>query len=574
MFMRISNRFQGSAPVLNFVSTLALSLLLLNTPTSVLAGAGHDHGSGAFQSGSESSGEVKVDEQTAKRLGIKVESVKRQRLDVGIKTTGKIETLPSQKAQVTTPIPGSKVAELLVEPGARVRKGQPVAVLTSPDFVNLRVESQEKLAQGQADLQQALADLKLAQQNYNRYQNIAKAEIAQAQSQVAFAQEKYNKDKSLAVNGALPRRTALESQTQLAQAKAELAKANRRGNVIEAENQVQRAQAAVKVAKEQINLSNTTYQTRLAQLGAIANKKGLITVTAPISGQVADRQVSIGQSFEEAGSQLMTIVNDREVFATASIYEKDLGKVQIGQPVNVKVSSVPNQIFRGRIKRIGSVVEGETQIVPVQAEINNANGQLKPGMFAELEVVTDKTNAAVLAIPTSAMVDANGKKLIYIKNGNAFQSVEPEFGQTSGNLIEVTSGLFEGDAVVTQRATQLYAQSLRGGSTKEDDHSEDEGSQLQETNTNNFPLPLWLMATLGGTIVAGGAFAAGTMSGRRSQNHMVAAYAGGLGNEYVTSTELEEDIQHQNFDDIENNHREPTTQIGQLESTSKNNSES
>jgi cobalt-zinc-cadmium efflux system membrane fusion protein len=566
MFMRIFSRFQASTPVVNFVSTLALSLIMINTPTSVLAGAGHDHGSGAFQGGSESSGEVEVDEQTAKRLGIKVESVKRQRLDIGIKTTGKIETLPSQKVEVTTPISGAKVAELLVEPGARVTKGQSVAVLTSPDFVNLRVESQEKLAQGQADLQQALADLKLAQKNYNRYQNIAQAEIAQAQSQVAFAQEKYSKDQSLAINGALPRRTALESQTQLAQAKAELVKANRRGDVIEAENQVQRAQAAVKVAKERINLSNTTYQTRLAQLGAIANNKGLVTVTAPINGQVTDRQVTIGQSFQDAGSKLMTIANDSEVFATANIYEKDLDKVKIGQPVNVKVASVPAQIFTGRIKRIGSVVEGETQVIPVQAEINNANGQLKPGMFAELEVITDKTSTSVLAIPSSAVVDANGKKIIYVKNGNAFQSVEPEFGQTSGNLIEVTSGLFEGDAVVTQRATQLYAQSLRGGSNKEDEHSEDEGSQLQETNTNDFPLPLWLMATLGGTVVAGGAFAVGIWSGRRSQNHMVAAYAGGLGNESITSPELEEEIK--------NNHHEPITQIGQLESTSKNHSDS
>lgn len=572
--MRISNCFQDSVPALNFVSTALLSLLLINAPTSVFAGAGHDHGGSAFQGGGEPSGQVEVDEQTAQRLGIKVESVKRQRLDVGINATGEIETLPSQKVLITTPIPGAKVVELLAEPGTRVTTGEPVAVLTSPDLVNLRVESQEKLAQAQADLQQALADLKLALQNYNRYQNIAKAEIAQAQSQVAFAQEKYSKDQSLADSGALPRRTALESQTQLVQAEAELARANRQGDVIEAENQIQRAQAAVKVAKERISLSNSTYQTRLAQLGAIANKKGLITVTAPISGQVADRQVTIGQSFEDSGSKLMTIVNDREVFATASIYEKDLGKVKIGQSVKVKVASVPNQIFTGRIKRIGSVVEGETQVVPVQAEINNANGQLKPGMFAELEVVTDKTPVAVLAIPTSAVVDANGKKIIYVKNGNAFQSVEPEFGQTSGNLIEVKGGLFEGDAVVTQRATQLYAQSLRGNGANEDDHSEEEDSLSEETNTSNFPLPLWLIATLGGTIVAGGAFAVGTWSGRRSQRRMVAAYAGGLGNEYVISTELEEDIQHQNFDDIENNHREPTTQIDQLESTSKNNSDS
>jgi cobalt-zinc-cadmium efflux system membrane fusion protein len=74
------------------------------------------------------------------------------------------------------------------------------------------------------------------------------------------------------------------------------------------------------------------------------------------------------------------------------------------------------------------------------------------------------------------------------------------------------------------------------------------------------------MATLGGTVVAGGAFAVGIWSGRRSQNHMVAAYAGGLGSESITLPELEEEIK--------NNHHEATTQIGQLESTSKKNSDS
>jgi membrane fusion protein, heavy metal efflux system len=85
---------------------------------------------------------------------------------VGIKTTGQIETLPSQKVEVTTPITGAKVVELLVEPGATVKKGQPVAVVTSPDLVTLRVESQEKRADAIASLQQAQADLRLAQQNY------------------------------------------------------------------------------------------------------------------------------------------------------------------------------------------------------------------------------------------------------------------------------------------------------------------------------------------------------------------------------------------------------------------------
>ena len=79
---------------------------------------------------------------------------------------------------------------------------------------------------------------------------------------------------------------------------------------------------------------------------------------------------------------------------------------------------------------------------------------------------------------------------------------------------------------------------------------------------------------MGGTVVAASAFAVGTWSGRRSQRRMVPAYAGAVDSEFIIPSELEEDIQSQNFDEIENNHHEPTTQIGQLESTSKNNSDS
>ena len=514
--MKIHGYFQNSRSLTNFVSSVTLSLFLINTPTAVFAGAGHDHGSGAFQGENEPTGQVEIDPQTLERLGIKVEPVKLQPLDIAIKTTGKIETLPNQKVEVTTPISGVKVVELLVEPGAKVKKGQPVAVLTSPELVNLRVESQEKLVEAEADLQQALADLRLAQQNYERFQNIAEAQIVQAESQVTFALEKYNKDKTLAEEGALPRRDFLESETQLAQAKAELVNANSRRDVIAAENQLQRAKADVKVAKERIKLSNANYQTRLTQLETIANEKGLVVVTAPISGQVTERQVTIGQSFEDAGGQLMTIVNDNQVFATANIYEKDLNQVEKGQFVKVKAASLPNQIFTGVISRIGSVVQGETRTVSVQAEIPNSSDKLKPGMFAELEVVTDKTSVKVLTIPRSSVVDINGKEIVYVKNGNSFQAIEPEFGQTSGNLIEVTSGLFLGDEIVTQRGLQLYAQSLKGGNNNthdEHDHSEEEYSHSDEneTSSNELPLPLWLIISLAGIIVASGSFAMGSL---------------------------------------------------------------
>ncbi|QLE46125.1 efflux RND transporter periplasmic adaptor subunit (plasmid) [Nostoc sp. C052] len=513
----MSNSLRSQTPTtIRYVSGTFLSLLLLASPTIVLAHGGHGD---EFQGGSEATStnnSIQVDADTAKRLGIKVEPVQRQRLAIGIKTTGQIETLPNQKVEVTTPIEGAKVVKLLVEPGASVKLGQPVAVVTSPGLVTLRVESQDKLAQGQADLQQAQADLILAQQNYQKYQQIADSEIAQAQSQVDFAQEKYNKDKQLAIEGALPRRNALESQTQLAQAKAELTKANSRRDVIGAENQLKRAQASVQLAKSNINRSNTSYQTRLAQLGNLPNSKGLVTVTAPISGKIADREVTIGQTFNDAGGKLMTIVNDSRLFATANIYEKDLSKVRTGQRVTLKVASMPNRTFSGRISRIGTAVEGETRIVPVQAEVNNSLRQLKPGMFAELEVLTDQTSSAISAIPTSAVVDANGKKVVYVQNGNAYQTVEVTLGQTSGDMVEVKSGLFEGDMIVTQRAPQLYAQSLRGG-TKPTTETKEAPAQATEVKTPSFPVPLWLLGAGGGVVIA----AVGFMAGRRSKPQLV-----------------------------------------------------
>jgi len=514
----MSNLRSQTPIAIRCVSGTILSVFLLANPAAVLAHGGH--GDEFHQENqAKSNGSIQVDAQTAQRIGIKIEPVKRQRLAVGIKTTGQIETLPSQKVEVTTPISGAKVVELLVEPGATVKQNQPVAVLTSPDLVTLRVESQEKLAQGQADLRFSQADLKLAEQNYERYQQIAAAEIAQTQSRVAFAQEKYNKDKQLADAGALPRRNALESQTELASAKADLTKASSRRDVIEAENQLQRAIAAVEVAKTKINLSNKTYTTRLQQLGNRANEKGLVTVTAPISGKVADREVTIGQSFEDAGGKLMTIVNDSRVYATANIYEKDLSKVKTGQTVNVKVASLPDRTFTGKIAVVGSVVEGETRIVPVKAEIANSGGILKPGMFAELEVLTDKTSAAILSIPNSAVVEANNKKQVYVQNGNAYQPVEVTLGQISGDMVEVKTGLFEGDSIVTQRATQLYAQSLRGGSKK---GGEQESKKVADKEViRNFPVS-WLVATSGGAALATVAFIAGIFwSGRRTKHQLI-----------------------------------------------------
>ena len=461
-----------------------LSFILLAIAKPALSGQGHSHGSSAFESeGNEAATTVKVAPEVAQNLGIQVESVKRQRLAVAIKTPGQIESLPNKRVEVNTPIDQAQVVELLVEPGQAVNAGEPIAVLSSPGLVELRVNSQNQRAEAEAALQQAQADLQLAKQNYRRFSKIAAAEIVQAKSQLKFTQEQYQRDSELAKRGVIPRRNALESETQLAEAQALLTNAESRREVIAAENQLQKAQADVRAAESRLELSETQYLTRLQQLGIQANERGLLTVRAPISGKVATRSANMGQSFQDAGGTLMTIIDDSSVFATANIYEQDLSQIRQGQQVRVKVPGVPNRTFTGNITVIGSVVQGERRVIPVQAKLDNLNGELKPGMFASLEVLTDQTTSATLAIPQEAVVEANGKNLVFLQEGEVYESVAVSLGASSGGLVAVESGLTTGDRIVTQGGIMLYAESLKAGGKGEEE--EQEGTHSEEEHQHD-----------------------------------------------------------------------------------------
>ncbi len=475
----------------HFVAGALVSLALLALPSaypvSVLAHAGHGSEFGGNKA-TQSKDAIAVDAETAKRMGLKVEPVASKRLALGIQTTGQITHMPDRKAEVTTPIKG-KVVQLFVKPGAVVKAGQVLAILSSPELGELRVSAIEKRAEAEVDL-------RLAQQNYDRQKQIATLDIEQARTELKIDRERYDRDKELQERGAIPKRQLLESESKLATAKAAVTKAESRLQVVEAEAQQQRAQSRVQ-------LSNAAYDARLRQLSVNPNSDGTIAIKAPIDGAIADREISLGESVEEAGKPLMTIVDSSTVLATANVYEKDLSKVKASQIVRVKVAGLPDRTFTGKVTVIGAVVAGESRVVPVQAELENANGLLKPGMFAELEILTERSPEAVLTIPQSAIVEANGQQIVYVQNVNAYQPVNITVGRKSGDLIEIKDGLFEGDLVVTQRGMQLYAQSLRGGKKVEDAHSDTSPETNLAAVSGNSQMPWWIVLPIGSAIAAG-----------------------------------------------------------------------
>lgn len=379
--------------------------------------------------------------------------------------------------------------------------------MVAPDLIELRVASQEERVGAEADLRQAQANLTLAKRNYERQVAIAATEVEAARQHLALAKDRYEQDQKLAGAGAIARRQLLESESNFAEARSQLTRAESRQPVLEAQAELERAQASLNAAQSHLQLSTATYETRLQQLNSPATERGVVTVVAPISGKVAERPVTLGQAVEEAVTPIMSIINGDRLRVTATVYEKDLSQVAEGQSVRATVASLPNQFFPGQIVTVGAAVDGATRVIPVTAELDDASDLLKPGMFAKLEILTERTSDPVLTMPASALVEAEGRSLVFVQNGDAFEPVEVTLGRTAGDQIEVKTGLFEGDQVVVQGALQLYAQSLRGeGETAPPE---------PEVSQTGFQMPSWGWG-LGGVAIAATTTAA-FLLGRRSR---------------------------------------------------------
>ena len=123
-----------------------LSLVLfvnpLLNPVAIPAHAGHGDEFGHGDAIANPSA-IEIDQSTAQKVGIKVEPVSKKAMAIAIKATGQIEPLPDGKVKVTSPIKGTLIS-LLVQPGDKVEAGQVVAVLSSPELTDLRVNALEK----------------------------------------------------------------------------------------------------------------------------------------------------------------------------------------------------------------------------------------------------------------------------------------------------------------------------------------------------------------------------------------------------------------------------------------------
>ena len=186
-----------------------------------------------------------------------------------------------------------------------------------------------------------------------------------------------------------------------------------------------------------------------------------VDVSAPMSGVVDTVGVAVGQSVEPT-TVMFHIQDDSEVNIVARVYEEDLGKIKLGQTASVRLLSYPDKLFPGQVSLVGPTLDPLSRTVEVWVKLPNPDGLLKPNLFARVGVVL-KHNAAALAIPTAAIIEANGEKFVFVKQKNVFARVEIAIGASDDQYTEVTDGLVPGDEVVTQGNRQVYTVWLTGG---------------------------------------------------------------------------------------------------------------
>ncbi|MBC7104170.1 MAG: efflux RND transporter periplasmic adaptor subunit [Parvibaculum sp.] len=183
-----------------------------------------------------------------------------------------------------------------------------------------------------------------------------------------------------------------------------------------------------------------------AEVAAAETALHKATITAPFSGIIGLRQVSLGE-YVTAGQAITTLAdvdNLRIDFRVSEVFLTEVGK---GQEVNVVFDALPEQVYTGVISALDPVVSVEGRALSVRAIIRNVDGKLRPGLFGRVEIVTDTRRSIML--PEAAIVTTpTGDKAVFIVVDGHAKMSPVTIGTRLPGEVEVLAGVADGDTVI------------------------------------------------------------------------------------------------------------------------------
>lgn len=461
---------------------------------------------------------IKLTSDAMKIGGIEVDEARNLTMQAEINVPGVVTNTAQGRAVVTPPVAGT-VAAIFVKPGDRVTRGQPIVSLQSADLAlaasaiteaerdlvvarnlvreadaavdlgyarlstaktslarqkefansgsfsqpNLQAANKE-LSEAEAELDSAARDLAVHTLQLKRAERLFKLELISRteleEAQLAVQQDEVRKQKS-ARQVAIAREAHLResriaekglmNSKEMNAAEAEVTSANLELRQAEAKRQA--AVAAVEGAKKGVSAARSAYA---AHSGGNRASGGGVTLVAPIRGVVAHLEVTLGQAVERT-NEVCEIENLQNVWVTASIPERDIGKAKRGASARILVKSYPNRSYHGVLQVVGARLDPKTRAMPVEVLVEN-DGSLRREMFATVLLSFGKAGLAP-AIRRSAVLQQGEKNLVYVEvSPGKFQEREVELGRVKGEYVEVQNGVRAGERVATKGAFVLRSE--------------------------------------------------------------------------------------------------------------------
>ena len=184
----------------------------------------------------------------------------------------------------------------------------------------------------------------------------------------------------------------------------------------------------------------------------------LVSITAPLSGTIVERNISLGGSVVP-NATLFRIEDLSEVIVEGDVFESDVSRVKLGQDARVRTDAYPDRVFNGSVSFIASQIDPVKRTLRIWISIDNKEGLLKPEFFTKVDLVI-RPGSEVLTVPVEAIIDDGAGKFVFVKNGNQFVRQDVATGASDDRYVEITDGLYPGDQVVTDGNRQIYTKWL------------------------------------------------------------------------------------------------------------------
>lgn len=186
----------------------------------------------------------------------------------------------------------------------------------------------------------------------------------------------------------------------------------------------------------------------------------LAEVTSPVEGIVGwvfldeGAGVSPPSPSPQMGTPIFRVVNMDRVKVVINVIEKDLPKIKMGQTAEISSDAYPDKIFSGKVSLISPVVDRMTRNAAVEITLSNPRHLLKPGMYAQVSITTEKTREALLVNSYSILEKGDERSVFVIRDQKAYMK-SVETGDFGSDLIEIKAGLTPGETLVVSGHNRL-----------------------------------------------------------------------------------------------------------------------